>query len=151
MGYEDISSLGSSLSSAYSGSTGSYGSQYSNQDSSKITKVFSCKCGNVNRFEFDTNFDVGKMIIVGKCTNCGREIKIRIENMLTFEESGERNVEDVGSVETREIKSEEKGEDSKMREGREGEEDMLSNEVEEYSGEVSDDEVEEFSNLFGKL
>lgn len=47
---------------------------------SKIAKSFTCECGTVNKFEFETDFDVHDIRMAVKCQACGRERTIELMN-----------------------------------------------------------------------
>jgi hypothetical protein len=51
------------------------------KDVSKICKSFTCECGTVNKFEFETDFDVHDVTMVVRCQECNREKNI---SMLSF-------------------------------------------------------------------
>jgi hypothetical protein len=51
------------------------------KDVSKISKSFTCECGTVNKFEFETDFDVHDVTMAVRCQECSREKNI---NMLSF-------------------------------------------------------------------
>ena len=50
------------------------------KDISKVSKQFSCDCGTVNKFEFETDFDIHNISISAKCQNCGKENIVSLEN-----------------------------------------------------------------------
>lgn len=47
---------------------------------SKISKSFTCECGAVNKFEFETDFDVHDIKMIVRCQSCGRERTIELMN-----------------------------------------------------------------------
>lgn len=47
---------------------------------SKIAKSFTCECGTINKFEFETDFDVHDVRMAVKCQACGRERTIELMN-----------------------------------------------------------------------
>ncbi|VVB73896.1 Uncharacterised protein [uncultured archaeon] len=51
------------------------------KDVSNISKSFTCECGTVNKFEFETDFDVHDVTMVVRCQECNREKNI---SMLSF-------------------------------------------------------------------
>jgi hypothetical protein len=51
------------------------------KDVSKISKSFTCECGTVNKFEFETDFDVHDVTMAVRCQECNREKNI---SMLSF-------------------------------------------------------------------
>lgn len=48
------------------------------KDVSKISKSFTCECGTVNRFEFETDFDVHDVTMAVRCQICNREKNISL-------------------------------------------------------------------------
>jgi len=51
------------------------------KDVSNISKSFTCECGTVNKFEFETDFDVHDVTMAVRCQECSRERNI---SMLSF-------------------------------------------------------------------
>jgi len=51
------------------------------KDVSKISKSFTCECGTVNKFEFETDFDVHDVTMAVRCQECSREKSL---SMLSF-------------------------------------------------------------------
>lgn len=48
------------------------------KDVSKISKSFTCECGTVNKFEFETDFDVHDVTMSVRCQECSREKNISL-------------------------------------------------------------------------
>ncbi|MCS7109609.1 MAG: hypothetical protein NZ903_02320 [Candidatus Micrarchaeota archaeon] len=48
---------------------------------SKIAKMFTCECGTVSKFEFETDFDIHDIRMSVKCQNCGKD---RIIELMSF-------------------------------------------------------------------
>jgi len=48
------------------------------KDVSKISKSFTCECGTVNKFEFETDFDVHDVTMAVRCQECSREKNISL-------------------------------------------------------------------------
>ncbi|MEM2974102.1 MAG: hypothetical protein QW112_00525 [Candidatus Micrarchaeia archaeon] len=50
-----------------------------NKENSRIVKTYVCKCGEVNRFTFETDFNFMEIRIDAHCQGCGKEISISVE------------------------------------------------------------------------
>ena len=50
-----------------------------NKENSRIVKTYVCKCGEVNRFSFETDFNFMEVRIDAHCQGCGKEISISVE------------------------------------------------------------------------
>jgi hypothetical protein len=50
-----------------------------NKENSRIVKTYVCRCGEVNRFSFETDFNFMEVRIDAHCQGCGKEISISVE------------------------------------------------------------------------
>lgn len=51
------------------------------KETTKISKTFICSCGEQNKFEFETDFDINDVRVEAKCQNCGKEFTISLSNI----------------------------------------------------------------------
>lgn len=59
------------------------------KDVSKISKSFTCECGTVNKFEFETDFDVHDVTMAVRCQMCSREKNISLMSFFRRNVSGQ--------------------------------------------------------------
>lgn len=50
-----------------------------NKENSRIVKTYVCKCGEINRFSFETDFNFMEVRIDAHCQGCGKDISISVE------------------------------------------------------------------------
>lgn len=96
----------------------------------KISKAFVCSCGQTNRFEFDTNYSIQSITLEVRCSTCGKERVISLEGFGETSVTSPQPGPDIGAMIERpaEVGAQQVGEE-----------------------EVSYEEQEAFSNLFGRL
>ena len=62
------------------------------KDNAKIVKTYVCKCGEVNRFSFETDFNFNEIRIDACCQGCGKDISISVENYFKNPINGISNI-----------------------------------------------------------
>ena len=53
-----------------------------NKENARVVKTYVCKCGEVNRFSFETDFNFTEIRIDANCQGCGKDISISVEKHL---------------------------------------------------------------------
>jgi len=61
------------------------------KDVSKISKSFTCECGTINKFEFETDFDVHDVTMAVRCQECSREKNISLMSFFRRNTVGQEN------------------------------------------------------------
>ena len=129
------------------------------KDISKISKTFSCDCGILNKFEFETDLDIHSISISAKCQSCGKENIISLENFFrktndTASSAAAVNYSDTlpTNVNVSElIESPETTAASEESVSGESSEDATTVQSVDNDEDLTYDEKEAFSDLFGKL
>jgi hypothetical protein len=62
-----------------------------NKESARIIKTYTCRCGEINRFSFETDFNFTEIRIDACCQGCGKDISISVENHLAGNGNGNAN------------------------------------------------------------
>lgn len=126
------------------------------KDISKISKTFSCDCGTLNKFEFETDLDIHNISISAKCQSCGRENVISLENFFrktndTASSTSTVNYSDTLPANVNVSEIIDSSSESTVSEESVSSEDATTVQNVDNDEDLTYDEKEAFSDLFGKL